>query len=217
MSRTFDVVLQRLRDFGQGKLQELDGLCDEHKQWLREAVAEVQQQLPTAAAGRSAKRRAQAAEQPAASVSEGRAGRASWARRLAIWAEQLPRKGRRNSRDPAPALRPQAAPAPAARGRARRGRAAAPVLETVTEEEEQGSGAADAAAPEPEPVRSQPAPAVSRPRRGRKQADPEPELAVASAAQDEAAGPSGGRALPGRQGRFLASGANTWHWAVGSC
>ena len=44
MSQTLNVVLQRLRDFSNNKLAELDGLCDEHQRWLQSEVEYVKQQ-----------------------------------------------------------------------------------------------------------------------------------------------------------------------------
>lgn len=54
MSNTLNTVLERLRAFGQDKLGELDGRCEEHRGWLKSAVDEVARQI--AALGPAAKR-----------------------------------------------------------------------------------------------------------------------------------------------------------------
>lgn len=44
MSKTFDLVVSRIREFTDNKLAELDSICENHRQWLQAAVAEVKQQ-----------------------------------------------------------------------------------------------------------------------------------------------------------------------------
>lgn len=45
MSTTLNSVLERLRNFGNDKLAELDARAEEHKGWLKAAVEEVAQQI----------------------------------------------------------------------------------------------------------------------------------------------------------------------------
>lgn len=54
MSTTLNSVLERLRNFGNDKLAELDARADEQKAWLKAAVEEVAQQI--AALGPAAKK-----------------------------------------------------------------------------------------------------------------------------------------------------------------